>query len=183
MVLLLTAIFLACNIPQEEKRKTREQQTELKAREFFDTFSDRTDWEKFCSFYSVDVAFDDIILQIHLDSLWKFKRFYKWDDEVNTFKKLSPDQKHLVLESLVVNDSIAVGRGHLNPFYYNEVLINTDWGMAFTIWLYFDENLKITKQLDWFEYDPAVLENVVKRCREKGFEATPDWLDLSRKEN
>jgi hypothetical protein len=46
--------------------------------------------------------------------------------------------------------------------------------------LRFDENLKIIEQIDWMEYDPVTLENTIKRCRENGFEAIPDWLDLSR---
>ena len=67
-----------------------------------------------------------------------------------------------------------------NPFYYDGNLIDTDWGMEFTIWLYFDKDLKIQKQIDWFEYDSYTLESMIARCREHGFEATPDWLDLSK---
>ncbi len=94
---------------------------------------------------------------------------------------MSPDQKHLTVESLVVNDSIAVGRGHFNPFYYHNNLIDTDWGMEFTIWLYFDKDLKINRQIDWIEYDSYTLEATIKRCRVHGFKKIPDWLDLSKK--
>ena len=79
-----------------------------------------------------------------------------------------------------MNDSVAVGRGHLNPFYYYGKLIDVEWGMEVTFWLYFDENLKIKKQVDWIEYDPTVLDDVLKHYREKGIDELPEWLDLSR---
>ena len=47
------------------------------------------------------------------------------------------------------------------------------WGMEFTIWLYFDENLKIVRQIDWIEYDDRVLESVIKRIRETGPPSSP----------
>ncbi|MDH3648247.1 MAG: hypothetical protein OEQ53_01105 [Saprospiraceae bacterium] len=177
LFLLITA--LSCKESLNKENSTRQQQVEQKALEFFATFADRSDWDQFCSFYRTDLEFDDIILQLHLDSLWKFKRFYRWDEEGDRFEKLSPDQEHLTVHSLVVNDSIAVGKGHVNPFYYDGVLLDIDWGMEFTIWLHFDQDLKIMKQIDWFEYDPTVLQSMIERCKENGFEQTPDWLDLS----
>ena len=174
------SFFIGCTTEQREQRNTRQQQVEKTARAFFATFAERKDWEKLCSFYREDMAFEDILLQIKLDSLWQFKRFYKWDEEGELFKKLTPDQDHLTLTSLVANDSVAVGRGRINPFYYYGQLVDAEWGMEFTIWLYFDEQLKIKKQIDWMEYAPEVFESVIKRVRENGVEKAPDWLDLSR---
>lgn len=179
--LLPLLIFLStCTKQEPDNSPSRQQLIEERASSFFTTFAERSDWEKLCSFYRDDLVFDDIILQLHLDSLWKFKRFYKWDDRGNGFKKLSPNQDHLTVETLVANDSVAVARGRVNPFYYGETLIDVEWGMQFTIWLYFDEELQIKRQIDWMEYDPMVLENTLQRCRENGFEAIPEWLDLSK---
>lgn len=180
IALLLLVFAVSCTQETHEPGTTRQQQVEQQARLFFATFAERSDWGKLCSYYSDDMEFDDIILQLHLDSLWKFKRFYKWDEDEDMFKKLSPTQDHLTIETLVANDSVAVARGRVNPFYYGETRIDVEWGMDFTIWLYFDEALKIRRQVDWMEYDPAVLENMLKRCRENGFEAIPEWLDLSK---
>lgn len=177
LCLVLIVIVTACN---SENKRSYEQEVRLKAKDYFNTFSERSDWEKLCSFYREDLKFKDVLLQLELDSLWKFKRFYKWDEEGDRFKKLSPDQEHLGLQSLVVEGNMAVARGRVNPFYYDGALIDSEWGMDFTIWLYFDEDLKIIEQHDWMEYDPFVLESTIKRCRENGFEAIPDWLDLSR---
>ena len=179
-ILVLGFTLVGCNGTDPSKKiDSKEQQVRQRAEAFFKTFAERNDWEKFCSYYREDLVFRDIILQIDLDSLWKFKRFYKWDEEGDRFAKLSPDQEHLEVETLVVDGNTAVARGRVNPFYYDGNLIDTDWGMDFTIWLRFDDNLKIIEQRDWFEYSPEVLESTVQRCRENGFEAIPDWLDLS----
>ncbi|MFD0798707.1 hypothetical protein ACFQZJ_14640 [Maribacter chungangensis] len=180
---VLFAILLTthgCNQTKTTKDTDFEQAVRTKAVDYFETFSERTDWNKFCSFYREDVHFKDIALQLELDSLWKFKRFYKWDEEGNRFKKLFPEQKHLDLKSLVVEGYTVAAKGNVNPFYYDGSLIDTEWGMEFTIWLRFDEHLKIIEQIDWMEYDPATLENTIKRCRENGSEAIPEWLNLSK---
>ncbi|MEM9545864.1 MAG: hypothetical protein AAGA77_07820 [Bacteroidota bacterium] len=177
----ISMLFFSCIESVEQQNLTRKQLVENKAKDFFQTFAERQDWKKFCAYYREDLEFKDVLLQLDLDSLWQLKRFYKWDEEGDRFKKLTPDQEHLSLNSLVANDSVAVACGKVNPFYYDGTLIDTDWGMEFTIWLYFDENLLITQQIDWFEYDSYTLESMIKRCRENGFEAIPEWLDLSKR--
>ena len=165
-------------VPKETPVSNYEESVRETAAAYFKTFSERKDWEKLLSFYRDDLQFHDIYLHLELDSLWQFKRFYNWPD--TGFHKLSPEQEHLAIESLVVEDSTAVVRGHLNPFYYYGQLIDSDWGMEFTIWLYFDQNLKIKRQVDWFEYDPSVVESVLTRYKTQGVDKIPDWLDLSR---
>lgn len=179
VILLLTN---SCDQTKTANPSDFEQALRSKALAYFETFAERSDWDKLCSFYREDVHFKDIMLQLDLDSLWKFKRFYKWDEEGDRFKKMSPEQKHLSLQALVVEGNTVAGRGHFNPFYYDKTLINPEWGMEFTIWLRFDENLRIIEQIDWIEYDPITLESTIKRCKENGFEAIPDWLDLSKKD-
>lgn len=145
---------------------------------FFDTYAERSDWEQLLSFYRQDMVFEDVMLQLHLDSLWQFERFYNWPD--TNFRKLSPEQLHMEVEHLLVNDRVAIASGHFNPFYWHGQLIDLDWGMQFQMTLYFDENLKISKQVDWIEYDDAVLESVIKRYREVGIDKPPAWLDLRK---
>ena len=175
--LILFGCHLSSNNPPE---LTRSQQVSKRAHAFFQTFADRNDWEAFCSFYREDMFFQDILLQIELDSLWQFKRFYAWDSPDYEFEKLTPEQPHLTVVNLIANDSSAMATGHFNPFYYNGDLIDTEWGMEFTIILYFDQDLKIVKQTDWIEYDDYALEAVIERCRKFGFRAPPAWLDLSK---
>lgn len=178
---VLLLIFWQCHsaIPTSDTEPTTyESQVRQTAVDYFQTFSERKDWNKLLSYYRADLQFHDIMLHLELDSLWQFERFYNWPD--TGFQKLSPDQQHLAIESLVVEDSTAVVRGHLNPFYYYGKKMDSDWGMEFTIWLYFDEDLKIKRQVDWMEYDPSVMEGVLTRYKTQGVEKRPDWLDLTR---
>lgn len=183
LVACLWLICQGCNPDTQEgsiPSQSQEEAVRSVAEDFFATFADRSDWQKFCAFYREDMVFEDVLLQIKLDSLWQFKKFYKWDEEAGNFQKLTPEQKHLTIKTLVVNDSVAVGRGRFHPFYYYGELIDPDWGMEATIWLYFDEHLKIRKQVDWIEYDDRALEGVIRHYRANGADVLPSWLDLSR---
>lgn len=182
ILIVLLLITNSCNQANSADSSNFEHAVRNKAINYFDTFSERSDWDKFLSFYREDVRFKDITLQLELDSLWKFKRFYKWDEEGDRFKKLYPDQEHLNIQSLVVEGNTVAAKGHLNPFYYDGTLIDSDWGMEFTIWLTFDENLKIIEQIDWMEYDTGTLENTIQRINNNGIDAIPDWLDLSKRD-
>ncbi len=177
---IITIGIFGCQNQPAESTSTRSDQIRQVATEYFKTFAQRSDWNKLLSFYREDLAFDDVYLQIHLDSLWQFKRFYKWDEEGGNFQKLTPDQEHISIEELLVNDSMAIGKGRVNPFYYYGELVDTEWGMEAMFCLYFDEYLKIKKQVDWIEYDPQVLESVIAHHKENGVGAIPEWLDLSK---
>lgn len=171
----LIIFLVACQPTSETNSGTALIEEQAKA--YFATCAEREDWEKFCSFYREDLQFDDVYLQLKLDSLWKFKRFYNWLD--TGFVKPSPEQPALILESLACNDSVAVASLRFTPFYWYGQLMDPEWGMDATIWLFFDEQQKIYRQIDWIEYDPEVMQNVINRIREKGVQKVPDWLDLS----
>ena len=86
LLIFFAIIFCHCDQPEPSSGvHDRKAQVEQVARDFFATFAERKDWEKFCSFYREDLEFDDVTLQIHLDSLWQFKRFDKWDEEGDAF--------------------------------------------------------------------------------------------------
>lgn len=134
---------------------------EEKARDYFKTYAIREDWEAFLSFYAEDLQFEDAILQIHLDSLEAFKAFYDWPNP--GFQK-HPDYPEIFrLDDLVVDDSTAVARGLFYPFYWQDTLFSMEWDPTFTIWLWFDDSLKIRRQIDWIEYSGDVLMSVGKR--------------------
>ncbi len=172
-------LIISCN-NQVDKHTypPRKEQIKIVASEYFKTFAKREDWNKLVSFYAEDVEFEDINLQIRLDSLWQFERFYNWEGD--DFQKLTPDQDHLTVYSLITDDTTAVVRGRFNPFYYHGDLVDVEWGMEFSIWLYFNEDLKIQKQIDWIEYDPSIINGVIDHYRSQGIDKIPEWLDLSR---
>lgn len=161
-------LLMACTSSPAGERASeyaRKAKVEQVAREFFTTFAERKDWGKMLSFYRYDMHFEDVMLQIKIFNKEDFKNFYNWEE--GEFQKLAADQPHLVLKSLVVNDSIAVGTGYFNPFYYNGELQDWKWGSEFTIWLQFDEQLKIKRQVDFIEYPDDILEDVINRYRQR----------------
>lgn len=177
-VLFISVLTNSCSKVETTDLATRTEAVERQAMAYFQTYADRTDWEEFCAYYRADLHFEDVLLQMQLDSLWQFQRFYNWPD--TNFAKLSPTQDALVINTLVCNDSVAVAKGYFTPFRWYGQLMEPEWGMEATFWLFFDENLKIYKQIDWIEYDPNVLESVIQRARTQGIKPIPDWLDLSR---
>lgn len=139
----------------------RSQKVERQARDYFKTYAIREDWDEFLSFYAADLQFEDAILQVHLDSLEAFKAFYDWPNP--GFQK-HPDHPEIFrLDDLVVNDSMAVGRGVFFPFYWQDTLFSMEWDPTFTIWLWFDDSMKINRQIDWVEYSGNVLKSVGER--------------------
>lgn len=179
----LAFILVACNASVDTSEtageKVRAQAVKATATEFFKTYAERSDWEKLLSFYRKDLVFEDVLLQLRLDSLWQFERFYDWPD--TNFRKLYPGQPSLEVEHLLVDDSTAIAAGYFTPFYWYGQLIEPDWGMQFQMVLHFDDDLRIKKQVDWIEYDDATLESVIKRYREVGVDDPPAWLDLEKK--
>ena len=172
--LVYVILLISCSTEIKEKKETKTELIYQTAEAYFDTYAERKDWNKLLSFYSPQMTFEDVVLQMKLDSFSQFKKFYNWPDP--GFKKLSDSQQSLVVESLVANDSMAVARGHFNPFYWHGEYIEPAWGMEFTMWLYFDENQKITRHIDWIEYDIPVWESVIKRIREEGLDSMPPGM-------
>ncbi len=117
ITVLISAILISgCQPPAEPAAETP-RNVEQVATEYFATFAERADWDKLLSFYSPDLKFEDIVLQMKLESFDEFKEFYDWPNP--DFEKLTPDQQHLVVETLATYDNrVAVARGHLSPFMW-----------------------------------------------------------------
>ncbi|MDF9798191.1 hypothetical protein OKW21_003454 [Catalinimonas alkaloidigena] len=143
-------LLMACGPSEEEKF---EQQVRSRAIEYFSTYQKREDWNKFLSFYHPKVTFTDAALKTRTRGLEDFKEFYNWPD--SNFQKISPAQKHLELQDIITQDSLVVARGHFNPFYWHGE--KQEWTGGFTIWLYFDKDLKIRHQVDYIQYPASVI--------------------------
>ena len=152
LVLSLLFCLAACEPPEP----SREQLTRQTAFAYFETYQQREDWDSLLAFYRDDILFKDANLSYEARGIEAFKNFYNWPD--TSFRKIVDDQKHLVLESMLVQDSVVVGRGRLNPFFWNNEL--QEWPEDFAIWLYFDKDMKIYRQIDWVRY-PILDDSVV----------------------
>ena len=150
--------------PQSEQQPSRRQLVEQKAREFFAIYAERSDWEGFLDLYRDDMQFEDALMQLHLESKEAFREFYDWPNE--GFRKHPNHPKTLVLQELVVDENIAVGRGYFTPFYWNDKLWEMEWEATFTMWLFYDDDLKIRRQIDWIEYSGDVLQSIGKRIEQ-----------------
>lgn len=151
VVLLSLWGLAACESAEQE----REQLTRETALAYFETYQQREDWDSLLSFYRDDVQFKDANLSYETQGIEAFKEFYNWPD--TSFRKIVDEQQHLVLETMMVEDSIVVGSGRLNPFFWNNEL--QEWPDSFTIWLYFDKNMKIYKQIDWVRYPAWMIQS------------------------
>ena len=150
IVSLVSTIF-SCEAPEP----SREQLTEQTALAYFAVYQQREDWDSLLTFYREDLQFKDANLGYETRGIEAFKDFYNWPD--TSFRKVIPEQKHLVLQELLVRDSVAVGRGRLSPFFWNNEL--QEWPEDFTIWLYFDQDMKIYRQTDWVRYPAWMLQS------------------------
>ncbi|WPP49090.1 nuclear transport factor 2 family protein [Catalinimonas niigatensis] len=149
-VALIIILLTACGPSEEEKF---EQQIRSKAIDYFATYQQRKDWNKFLSFYHPNIAFTDVALSTRTRGIDAFEKFYNWPD--SNFQKMNPAQKHLELQDIITQDSLVVARGHFNPFYWHGE--KQEWSGGFTIWLYFDKNLKIRHQVDYIQYPASVI--------------------------
>ena len=121
--------------------------------EYITTYQERKDWDKLLSFYSDSLYFLDINMQMEFTDKAGFMSFYDWPNP--NFRKLSPDQKSFLVEDIIVKDRTAVIKGRFQPFYWKDDL--REWTDLFTIWLHFNEDLKIIRQYDFIKYPKQFL--------------------------
>ncbi len=150
LFIILFSLLLACGPSKEEKF---EQAVRSQAMDYFATYQQRKDWKKFLTFYHSEITFTDAALKTRTRGIEAFEEFYNWPD--TNFQKISPAQKHLEVIDIVAQDSLVVARGHFNPFYWHGE--KQDWSGGFTIWLYFDKDLKIRHQVDYIQYPASVI--------------------------
>ena len=150
LAVALSTLMIACGPSEEE---VFEKDTRKKAIDYFATYQQREDWNKFLSFYHPKVTLTDVALKTRTRGLDEFEEFYNWPD--SNFQKISAAQKHLELQDIMVQDSVVVARGHFNPFFWHGE--KQEWTGGFTIWLYFDKNEKIRHQVDYIQYPASVI--------------------------
>ena len=94
---------------------------------------------------------EDIINGDRITGKRNVKAFLNWN---NTKFKLI-DSVALKLDYLVVEGNRAVAKGHFKPFQWGEAMVEA---MHFTTILYFNEDQKIVRQVDWINYPNSVFD-------------------------
>ncbi|MEL6657269.1 MAG: nuclear transport factor 2 family protein [Bacteroidota bacterium] len=121
--------------------------------DYIATYQAREDWEKLLSFYSDSLYFIDINMKYEFHDKAGFMAFYDWPNP--QFSKLSPEQKHFLMEDLIVKDQTAIIKGRFQPFYWKGDL--KEWTDLFTMWLHFNDDHKIIRQYDFIKYPKQFL--------------------------
>ena len=160
LILLLTGGLLgltACNEAAVAPPPTPapDPTTELQkvVEDYIATYQAREDWEKLLSFYSDSLYFIDINMKYEFHDKAGFMEFYDWPNP--QFSKLTPEQKHFLVEDLIIKDHTAIIKGRFQPFYWKGDL--KEWTELFTMWLHFDDDYQIIQQYDFIKYPKQFL--------------------------
>ena len=161
--LILCCFLAACQAQEQKTEKqpsSQTQQTKEYAQHFFDTFAKRTDWQGFLDLYADSMKFSDVLLEKELDGRSAFEEFYNWPD--TNFRKHPDYPQTLVVEKLIAENQTAIATGYFTPFYYYDVLYDSEkHPMSFLMILEFEDG-KIIKQTDWVKYPPSMLKGIVE---------------------
>lgn len=139
LLLSMTAVMLfSCG---EKSNKTQEI-----GERFFEIYSKRKEVDKMVSFYSEDFHYTNVAFESETnDSKFLYKEFYGWADPNFKFES----EISVIVDEIVSTDSTIVARGKTLPYSYKGKVVE---GNNFVIWLDLDEDLKIKRQTDWFDY-------------------------------
>lgn len=166
---ILFAVFitlLSCNQqkPTVEAPPTRSEEIRKHAQHYFELYKARDDWNGFLSLFRDDMIFEDVMFDFSTHSKDTFKLFYDWENP--DFQKLTPETPTLVVEELLVNDSMAIGKGYFPDFKWHGELMQ--WADEFVICLYYDDSFKIKKQVDFVYYPDALIKDTKEYLKENG---------------
>ena len=165
--LFALALLIACNSQQKQKEEeaekpmddaeldmVKERQGQLKqtVEAYFNTYAERTDFDKFMSFYAENAMLDDVVFGSKSEGKDSIRNYLNWD---------SGDVVFDTTKSFVDIDKIAIGQntasveGHFAPFTYQGKEYDS-W--RFTTWLTFNKDNKISLHVDYINYPLDILE-------------------------
>ena len=161
LCLAAASLFFSC----QNNKSSKAEET---ARKYFDVYSARKDYNQMKSFYNDSVEYENVIQNT---SLIKFETNYL----LNTL--FAFNDKQLVYENgqmfkvndVISNDTLAIVNGEFNSYTFNGF---TFAPMKFTTYLYFDQDFKIKKQVDWFNYPIGDLIELYQLEQQKGINTT-----------
>lgn len=142
LLLVGASIIFSC------QKKSDNSKTEEIARKYFEVYSARADYNQMKSFYNDSVLYENVIQNTSLnkyESGYVLNTLFAFNDKDLAYE----NNQMFTVDEYISNDSMVVVNGHFNTYSYNGFQFSP---MKFTTYLYFDENYKIKKQVDWFNY-------------------------------
>ncbi|MCB1055435.1 MAG: nuclear transport factor 2 family protein [Acidobacteria bacterium] len=118
------------------------------AASYFDVYAERSDFDRFMSFYADDAYLKDVVYGNEVRGKENIRRFFDWNG--GNFKAVGPGPA-LTIEAQIVSGEIVVTRGVFNRFEYGGKVLGP-W--EFVIWQQFNESGEIIRQEDWINYSP-----------------------------
>lgn len=118
------------------------------SQQYFKTYSQRSDFEKFMSFYTEEVVLDDLIYGFKATGKKHLTEFFNWP--YGNFKVIG-NKPALVISSQVIDGLKVSTTGVFNRFEY----MGKEMGpWRFIIYQEFNQAGKIKYQEDWINYTP-----------------------------
>lgn len=152
-ILFFAFLILACTSSCRQSKSQSKIQQQVS--EYYKTYQQRSDFQKFLSFYDENLIFEDIILGEKFNTRTAFEKFFDWDNP--NFSK--NDTVALIINEQIISNNQVVTQGYFTPFTWGD---STFKAMHFTSILTFNKAGKIQKHIDWINY-PGNLVDYNKR--------------------
>lgn len=138
VIYLFVAVFLFSCAKENSNKELGER--------FFELYSKRKEIDKIVSFYADEFEYENIGFESEADSpRFLYEEFYGWKDPAFKFE----DDNTVIVTEIISSSNSIVAKGYTQPYTYNGKYVE---GSRFVIWLDLDENSRIVKQTDWFDY-------------------------------
>ncbi len=143
---LLAILFLATSCIS-----SRNQSVDQEVAAYIRLYQERTDFEGFLDLYDENMILEDMIGGYYIEGKEQFAEFFNWPDE--RFEKRT--DKTIIVTNTIIEDNKASVQGYFTPFSWNG---NEVEAMQFTTLLYFNEERKIIKHVDWINYPNTLID-------------------------
>lgn len=146
-LILITALFTAL-LTGCATTTSSNQQIAQTTKAFFEVYAKRRDFDQLMTFYADDAVLEDIVYGNDIKSKKAIGKFLNWSDSKYIMSGVGLS---LVVQKQLVQGNKAVVEGYFSQFTYNDDTLGP-W--RFIIWLEFDDNGKINREVDWINYTP-----------------------------
>lgn len=156
LLLIILSIYLV-------KCQQTKSQIHKKVDEYIQLYQERSDFNAFLALYANDLVLEDMVGGYRVEGRESFAEFFNWPDE--RFEKISDET--IQVKNVIVEGNRASIEGYFTPFGWNG---NEVEAMQFVTILYFNDEGKIIRHIDWINY-PNTLIDYSKR------ENSNEWID------
>lgn len=141
-IFLIISFAFACSKPMNLQHIVND---------YYKTYEERVDFEKFMIFYADDIMLEDMISGEAITGKKALKEFFDWNNLA--YQKIH--KKTLIIDEQIFDGNKIVCKGYFTPFKWGEIEYEA---MHFTTILTFNSSGKIRKQVDWINYPNNLID-------------------------